>query len=575
MDGAAKRTSTNLIYSPRLSYERYLSKSMRTVTAILLASAACVSLAENILLVPLDSRPASGQFAQMIAGQADAQVKQPPYEFLGRFTQPGAPDRIIDWVKKQDLSEYDAVVMSTDMVAYGGLIASREDSVSYERALRRLKDIADLREKYPNVRFYAFSAITRLNPTATRNNANWRLALGRYAEVRERYRTTRDPAAKRSMLNLAAKIPSAEIARYDEIRDRNHRLQQAILRMVKFGAYDFVILGQDDAQPMGPHIGETTRLRRSATELGVEAKVFFAEGIDQHPNVLMSRALLATRGWTPRVQLVYSDDSGRRKVALYESKTIEASLRDQLLASGARPALPGQEADYTVYLNTPNPDALGFSQFLNRLSFDVERNKPVCVADINLGRDGTGDPNLYDFLWQRNRMTRLAAYAGWNTAGNTMGTAIPAANVYLLAKRSGVDPLKREVAQREFLLHRFVNDYQYHKYTRPYVYRMIDASERASREETYGEDFEDMNSFVRRDLGQRLESTFREQFLGKRFTAGPEEYALAGIDHVRIFLPWPRAYEVRLEFKLNAREVTTFAESVTSSAVATGRPSFR
>lgn len=532
---------------------------MRAALVVLLGIVSAAAFAEKILLIPIDSRPASGQFAEMIGNISDAQVVQPPEEVLGRFTHPGSPESILGWLENQDLSHFDAVVVSTDMIAFGGLIPSRRLGSPYETALRRLKQLQAIRSRFPEVKFYAFSAIMRLAPTATKENASWRMHLGRLAEVRERYRVTRDPAAKRTLSNLLRMIPAQEVVRYDTVRKRNHDLQQALLRLTKYGSFDYVILGQDDAQPFGPHLTEIAALRKTSEALGIGHRVYFAEGVDQQPNVLVSRALLTARGWSPRVRLVYSDERGRKKVAPYESKTIEGSLKDQIIASGARPAVPHGEFDYTLYLNTPNPDPIAFQQFLATMSADLSAGRPVGVADINLGKDGTADPDLFSFLRERNRMVNLISYAGWNTAGNTMGTAIPAANVYLLAKKINANPYRREVAQQEFLLHRFVNDFQYHKFTRPYAYRMIDASSRASREETYGDDFEDVNTFVRQDLGRHLEDTFREQFLGRRIVAGNNEYAFEGLDRVRIYLPWPRAYEVRLEFQLTTRPVFALA----------------
>jgi hypothetical protein len=512
--------------------------------------------AERILLIPLDSRPAAGQFAEMIGSMANVQVVQPPYITLGRFTHPGHPEAILKWLESQDFSDVTAVIVSTDMIAYGGLIHSRLNDTSFELAMQRLRRLEEIRRKAPTVRFYGFSAVMRLAPTATKATAAWRMQLARYAEVKERHRINKDAASLQTLRNLQARIPPQEIEKYEATRERNHRVQQALVRMTQSGAFDYLILGQDDAQPIGPHIPETARLRQMVTNLNIGGLVYFCEGIDQHSNVLVSRALLRSRDWIPRVRLVYSDEEGKRRVADYESKTIEQSLRDQVLASGARPAIPDQPYDYTLYLNTPDRRAPEFRDFVEQLTAEVDQGFPVSVADINLGKNGTADPELFDVLSREDRMMKLLSYAGWNTAGNTMGTAIPAANVYLLARRIGTDPVQREIAQREFLLHRFVNDFEYHQFTRPQAYRMIDTSPRASREETYGLEFEAVNDYVRRDLSVRLEQTFRDQFLGRRFFAGTKQYEVSGIDDVRVFLPWPRAYEVRLEFRLQARELS-------------------
>ncbi len=513
--------------------------------------------AERILLIPLDSRPAAGHFAQMIGAMADVTVELPPMDMLGRFTTPGQPERLLEWLQNQDYSDVTAVILSTDMIAYGGLIASRTDQTSLEQATQRIRALVELRKTKPGVRFYGFTAITRLTPTATKATAGWRLQLGRYAEIKERYRQTPTAALLQSMRNLLAKIPPLEIQRYDAVRERNHELQKLLLRFTAQGIFDYMVFGQDDAQPFGPHVPETQRLRALTNQLSVPGRVYFCEGIDQHANVLLSRALLRARNWLPRIRVVFSDEAGRKRIADYESKTVDESLRDQLFASGARPTVANQEYDYSLYLNVPKRAETPFTNFLEDLTNEIDQGFPVGVADINIAKDGTADSELFDALDQNRRLVRLLSYAGWNTAGNTMGTSIPAANVYLLARRTQTMALRRELALREFLLHRIVNDFAYHRFVRPQAYRIIDSNPKATREETYGPAFDEVNDFVRAELSRYIADTFRGQFMGQRFFAGPKQYEITALEDVQISLPWPRAYEVRIEFKMQASEVTS------------------
>jgi hypothetical protein len=510
---------------------------------------------ERILLIPLDSRPAAGQFSQMIGSLTGSEVLMPPYEILGRYTMTASADAVIEWLGAQDLTKVEAVVLSTDMVAYGGLIASRIPETSLEQARRRLARIQQIRQRSPKTKFYAYSAIMRLYPTATLASRPWRVGVGRYAEVKDRYLQTRSSRELQRMSDLATRVPAQEIRRYEAARSRDHELQKTLIDMVGKGTFDYLVLGQDDAKPNGPHIGETVKLKRKVESLAIGGRVYFCEGIDQLANILVSRGLLRASGWLPKVRFVFSDPAGRKKVAEYESKSIEKSLQDQIVASGARPAGSDGNYDYTVFLNTPSPKPEPFQAFLTQLAEEVDQGFPACVSDINLGKDGTADPRLFATLQQSNRMMKLLSYAGWNTAGNTMGTAIPAANIYLLARKRQTPDLEREVAQKEFLLHRFVNDFDFHKYTRPRAYQLIDAMTDASREETYGDAFETVNSFVKKDLAEHLEKTFREQFQGKRFFAGTKQYAFTSLESIKIFLPWPRAYEVRLEFKMQTQVV--------------------
>lgn len=252
---------------------------------------------------------------------------------------------------------------------------------------------------------------------------------------------------------------------------------------------------------------------------------------------------------------MYADERGKYKIANFESTGVEQSLRDQLLASGAKPAPHALDFDYSLYVNTPEPGKAAFQAFVDSLKSEIDQGFPVAVADINLGKIGTGDPALFKNLRDNSRATKLLSYAGWNTAGNTMGTAIPAANVYLLSRRRGTEPLEREIAQHAFLLHRLVDDFEYHRFTRPQAYAMIDANPRACREETYGVEMAEVSAFVKDDIERRLDETFREQLLGKRFFAGPRQYVFTGLSNVQVCLPWPRAYEVKIGFQLDAVEV--------------------
>jgi len=535
---------------------------MRFVAAMLALAAAALATAaplqnERILLVPLDSRPAAGQFAYMIGRMASVDVKLPPYTQLGRFTQPGSPGAILQWLDSQDYRNIDAVVVSTDMIAYGGLIASRVDDTTQSQAFHRLDVLAEIRRKHPSVKFYLFSAIMRLAPTATRATAGWRLNLAKFEEMRDMATRTGNKEAQKSVQALQAKIPQTEMTRYEAARSRNYEVMHRMLTMVAAGSFDYLLFGQDDAKPYGPHVGETINLKNTVNNLNLKEKVAFAEGIDQQANILLSRALLARNNWSPAIRIVWSDEQGKDKVAQYETKPLEQSLAGQIATSGAHLVSDQLEYDYTLYVNVPNRRSETFKDFLQSLTSEVDQGFPVGVADVDIGKDGTADPELFGALYDQGRMPKLLAYAGWNTAGNTLGTSIPACNVYLLARRLNKNPLQREIAQREFLLHRFVNDYAYHKFTRPKAYAMIDASPKASREETYGEPFQQIDDFVRSDLAQYLQEFWAQDFEGKKFFAGSKEYQLTELTDQRVFLPWPRAYEVRLEFHMKAQPVAS------------------
>jgi hypothetical protein len=524
---------------------------MKRLVLIGVVLASAFARSERILLVPVDNRPAAGQFAQMIGAIAGAEVKLPPYEALGQFTRPGSPAKVLEWLEKQDYSDVVAVVVSTDMIAYGGLIASRSDTTPVESALYRLSRLKAIREAHPETRFYAFSAITRILPTATKQTASWRQLLGYYVVMREKVRSEPRKTLVNELRRMKDRLPQDQIVRYDRMRSRNVKVQKKLIEMTASGIFDFLMLGQDDAAPTGPHVRESSVLRKSVANKGIPSKVYFCEGIDQHSNVLVSRALLRRSKYVPRVKVVFSDDDARTTYADFESKPIQGSVEDQLFASGARPVEQGKPYDYILYLNTPHPKTERLEAFISSLENALDQGLPVAVADINLTNHAAADPRVFAALRQDQRATKLLSYAGWNTAGNTVGTSIPAANMVVLGRQSSDNAIKKETAREEFLLHRLVNDFAYHTFTRPSAYRLIQGlGGNSTQEEVYGQEFTVVNSFVRRDLRSYLDRYFVGLFEGVKIGLNGHESTIVGIDGARIFLPWPRAYEVRLEFRL-------------------------
>lgn len=513
-------------------------------------------LPQKILLVPVDDRPAVTQFAQMIGQMAGVEVETPPQEFLGRFLTPGQPDSILLWMKNRDLSQYDAVIINADMIAYGGLIASRVHRSSYDLASERLRELWRIRKLSNDTPWYVFSALMRIAPTATDESLSYRTELYYWAIAKEKYRQQGRPETLKAIKRYEEKIPKDKLQDYVDSRERNVKIQQDLIKMTYHGAFNTVIFGQDDALPIGPQVPEIAALNKEISRLNVGSQVRYCSGIDQISNNMVSLVLSDLTDYKPTIRVTYADENGRRKVAAYEANPIEQSLRDQVINSGGRLERPGDTFDYTLYVNTPDPSPTAFEDFLTNLKMEADQGFPVAVADTNLGWTGTADPELFTAITEERRAPRILSYAGWNTAGNTMGTTIPAANTYLLARQIGVDPYQREVALREFLLHRLVNDYYYHRYVRPAAYKMIEEMQNGRRDQVKtAEDLAVIENFVREQMTTHLVKIFDEQIKGRPFKIGDDIYRAVGLKNVTVNLPWPRAFEVFIDFDLDVQVV--------------------
>src|SRR5262245_42485422 len=185
-----------------------------------------------ITLVPIDDRPAVGQFAQMVGKIADHRVTMPPREMLGRFTTPGDSARIDQWLRAQDYSKTDAIIVSVDMLAYGGLVASRRYDVTFDEAKKRLEFFRWFKQMYPRAPVYAFSTVMRVAPTASPETSGAHDKLARWAELKDRVPKTNDQELRAELDQLSRELNPKLTEDYLTARNRNLRINLAMLDLV-------------------------------------------------------------------------------------------------------------------------------------------------------------------------------------------------------------------------------------------------------------------------------------------------------------------------------------------------------
>ena len=113
------------------------------------------------LLIPLDERPCNYQYPQMIA-QTNHQIELivPPQSLLGNKKEPASLEKLDHFIYEH-IHEVDNMVLSIDMLVYGGLIPSRLHNKKKEELISRLNIIKRLKEMNPKLKIYAFNCIMR------------------------------------------------------------------------------------------------------------------------------------------------------------------------------------------------------------------------------------------------------------------------------------------------------------------------------------------------------------------------------------------------------------------------------
>lgn len=515
-----------------------------------------------ITLLPIDDRPAVGQFAQMVGKIADHRVTMPPREMLGRFTQPGDTARIEQWLRAQDYSKSDAVIISVDMLAYGGLVASRRYGVTFDEAKKRLEFFRWFKQKNPRVPLYAFSTIMRVAPTASAETRGVHDKLARWAELKDRVPKTNDQALATELDRISRELDPKTLEDYLAARKRNLQINLAMLDLVRAGVVNQMILLQDDAREFGLHRQDQAALKSRLDEMGLEFLVPIYNGADEGAISLVSRAILDKFRYKLRVAVIYSSEKSRDIIAPYEDHPLQYTVESQIRAAGGVPVSEYDKSDYTLFVNAPGTSDEEFDLFLKKMFKELREVRYVALADLLFPKPHSSgaDERVIAALKRENMIDRLAGYAAWNTAGNTLGTVIPHANMRVFYKtklNDGVERTSRaEAAHLEFLLHRYAGDYLYHDIVRFDINRRLREESEDVIYQLAPEKYERVNQEVEQKLRAEIEKFFDENFRDRAHTLAyynnvKRSITLKGLKDLKIYLPWPRTFEVVVEYKLD------------------------
>lgn len=112
----------------------------------------------KILLLPLDERPCNAAFPGRLFPADKVQILLP--RKLGHKKKPADFSVLSDFLFEK-AKDADALLLSLDMLLYGGLIPSRLHHLKTETLFSRLHLIRELKEKYPSLPIYAFATVMR------------------------------------------------------------------------------------------------------------------------------------------------------------------------------------------------------------------------------------------------------------------------------------------------------------------------------------------------------------------------------------------------------------------------------
>lgn len=508
---------------------------------------AAVGPPPTAMLIPLDDRPSTLLFPQQIARIGGGLLRVPPRHLLGRAYTPGRSDAISEWMT-QNRRSVERAIVSTDMLCYGGLVASRTSAASAPDALRRLSVLDGL-----GVPVVAFATIPRLSLRTSDAQAPYERPLHDWAASGK----TEPPAS----------VPPEIVQEYLGVRQRNLQVLHGLLERVDSGVVETLVIGQDDAAPRGPHLAERQALEEEIARRGLGGRVRILSGADELAMNLVAGWLARRAGVRPSFAIRYSDPEAGARIPPLESRPLDEAMDEHLALSGAS---RGPQADVTLFVEVPSEkpfeppplearpeDLTRTGQLVAALQEARARGERVALADLRLVN--RADPVLAREILAQVPLWDLEAYAAWNTPSNALGTAIAQAVVHTLARKRGLHwppgrVLESEKTQQAFTFARLIDDFAYQALIRPTLSEDVKGLPRDPDPL--------LNLYGPAGLRARLDAVAwaREEFqkrLEGRSYAVPALRRLLEFQEMRleVVLPWPRIFEVeaRLDLRLVER----------------------
>jgi hypothetical protein len=418
---------------------------------------------KTLSFVPLDYRPFTCYTAVQIARIGGFRIDVPEPGRLGHYFIPGDSAAIGDWWARKAAGTA-ASVVAVPMLAYGGLIASRYGGgISFEQAQNGLQVIKRVKEQNPDHKIYAFDAITRLTTSPFRDYP------GNYSGKIREWSILQDKMTQPGMEHLKAEceavrktIPPQLIDDYLKARERNFAINKRMIEWVRDGIIDFLILGQDDAEPYGMHRAERIELMGRIEELGLGSKIKLFPGADVIASLLIAKLALEGAPASPKVCVEYSRRNGEQWIAPYQDIAYSQVIRDYVSVLGGEMADNAEQADIVLMANTAGEQPI--QSFAERIGAYLDDGRLVAVGDDAYA--GTADPVLIELLRKRIRFSALSGYSGWNI-GVSIAQALTRWTALQISGRKDIDwRLQSAQAHAELLLEALAHEEGYRNHVR-------------------------------------------------------------------------------------------------------------
>lgn len=389
----------------------------------------------KIGFVPIDNRPVCYTLpAQITAIDDNIELFLPERKWLGGLTKYADTEKIFNWL--ENLPSLDALVISLDTLAYGGLISSRRCPDSFDQIRTRVERLKKILSK-KEARIYAFSSIMRIS----NNNVNeeekeywskWGKKIFNYSYCMHKYGAV-----------CRKEVPDEILEDYLQTRKRNFEINKIYLDWQKEGFFNTLVFSKDDCAEFGFNVQEAKEIENNGG--------FVKTGADEIPISLLARAIKGDIKIAP----VFLEPEYKNLISNYEDISVEKSVLGQIELAGCKIS-DTDNADILLFVNNFKAHQGEIVMGIDTEPFSgkwSQPDKPYMIADIRFANGS--DNSFVEELFKSDFGNNFYGYSSWNTTANSLGSLICAGKIKFLAKKYN------DCAFKKLEIVRFLDDWAY------------------------------------------------------------------------------------------------------------------
>lgn len=496
---------------------------------------------KKIVYIPLDERPCNYDFPYKIFNDQDFVIIRPPIQLLGFKKVPAKIDELALWLKEACKGS-DGLVIALDTLIYGGIVPSRLHHNSIDDLHKRIFLLKEIKEENPNLIIYGFQLIMRCpgyNSSEEEPDyyADYGVNISKWGTLNHLHSLGK--ISKEEFESSPYKeIPQEFLDDFLHRREINREVNVLSLELVKEKIIDFFVIPQDDSAEFGWTAIDQEYIRNYIAKNNLYNLVYMYPGADEVGCTLMSRMYLFYQNIKPKIYIKYPSITSGSIIPSIEDRYLDTMVKYHIIVSGGLVATSLAECDGVAFINAPAdrmlssltdtkegrgmtvlrnmPEAMEFIEYAHL------QNKAIIVGDITYGNGSNIE--IYHLLSLKNMLFDIASFGGWNTASNSIGSAIAHGYKYIVSGKT-----KKHMS---YLLTRYIEDIGYCGYVRKHISRNILPD--------YPQ-YSYYNVLETKGFFSELVQHELEKFISENMPELVGKYKITDL-----YMPWKRMYEIGL-----------------------------